>query len=170
MPKKSNRQITWIISLVALLAVMVVVRATLVDCYRIPSVSMSPALLPGDRILVNRLAYRLRIPDMPWPMLSWSTPAHGDIVVFTAPRLEKVCVKRVIGLPGDQIDIDGRSILVPQGQYFVTGDNRAQSIDSRCFGCVDETRIIGRATHVLASVDPTNHFLPRWSRFCQRLN
>jgi signal peptidase I len=60
-------------------------------------------------------------------------------------------------------------IQVPTGQYFVMGDNRDESGDSRVFGFVPSDSIVGRATAVAASVDPSNHYLPRWQRFLRAL-
>jgi signal peptidase I len=58
---------------------------------------------------------------------------------------------------------------VPTGQYFVMGDNRDNSLDSRWFGFVDRVRILGRATAVAISVDPENYYMPRWHRFFRSL-
>ena len=59
--------------------------------------------------------------------------------------------------------------VVPEGSYFVMGDNRGHSRDSRIFGFVSRRQIVGRATAVVLSIDREQHFLPRWNRFFHRL-
>jgi len=140
------------------------VRAYVVQSYLIPSASMEPTLMVGDRILVNKLSYHLH------------GVGRGDIVVFATPPKEaaadtsiKDLVKRVIGLPGDVISskggrvyIDGKVLVepwlrpgtvtmdlarqtVPPNEYFVMGDNRSDSHDSRYFGPIPRSLIVGRA-------------------------
>lgn len=145
--------------LIAILLVFVIIRPFVVQAFYIPSPSMVPSLLPGDRILVNKFVYRL------------NAPKRGDVIVFDAPRAAldedgapKDFVKRLVGLPGDKILIrsgegvfvNGRLLedppgvplpsydwpldaygfacdepyAVPAGTYFVLGDNRNVSHDS----------------------------------------
>jgi signal peptidase I len=125
---------------------------------RVESISMQPTLYPGDYVIVNKLAYRLK-----------GSPDRGDVIVFRYPPNPAAIpyIKRVIGLPGDQIHIaDGRVSVngqlvvepylvvptnrggdwsVPEGQLFVMGDNRNNSSDSRSWGFVPLENIIGRA-------------------------
>jgi signal peptidase I len=123
---------------------LVLVRGTLFDVYRVPSGSMRPTLAAGDRILVNHLAYGLRIPLAGRPLATWGGPDRGDVVVFRSPADGRSTVKRVVGLPGDRIG----PLTVPAGQYFVIGDDRDRSIDSRRYGCVDGRNIVGRVVGV----------------------
>lgn len=131
-------------------------------CY-IPSESMTPTLQVGDRIIVEKLSYRLR------------SPQRGDIVVFSATpelrsqNLKDDLVKRIIGLPGDTIVIQAGKVFlngkriaepylqeppnysygsatVPQNQYFVLGDNRSHSYDSHLWGFLPKQNLIGHAT------------------------
>jgi signal peptidase I len=152
------------------LVLAVGVRTYVAQMFYIPSGSMLPTLQIGDRIVVDKLSYRLH-------------PVHrGDVVVFRRPPLEHAnysdLVKRVIGLPGEtvssvdgQVYIDGKPLdepwlpephplsapspvaygfslshpyAVPAGEYFVMGDNRTNSEDSRFFGPISENLIVGK--------------------------
>lgn len=138
-----------------------------VQIYSIPSASMAPTLLPGDRILVTRY---LR-----------ADPEPGDVIVFVSPvNGEETLVKRVVGEAGDLIEsrqgrlvIGGRTppepylaeaaatgeisaLIVPADCYFVLGDNRRDSVDSRSWGVVRRSAIQGRARMILwSSSDPS---------------
>ncbi|HXG59641.1 MAG TPA: signal peptidase I [Thermoanaerobaculia bacterium] len=106
--------------------------------YAIPSSSMEPALQVGDRILVT--PYR--------PPFFDAEPARGDVVVFRSPLDPgELLVKRIAGLPGDLVE----SQIVPAGHYFVFGDNRRDSVDSRRWGPLPRHLIVGRARLVLWS-------------------
>jgi len=118
---------------------------------------MRPDLVTGDRLLADKLTYRLH------------SPQRGDVVIFYYPRdPQQIYVKRVIGLPGETVQIadgdvyiDGRRIrepyrvyqahgsmsprVVPANDYFVMGDNRDVSDDSRYWGCLPKQEIIGKA-------------------------
>ncbi len=123
---------------------------------RVENVSMRPTLEPGQFLLVNRVSYKL------------GNPHIGDIIVFHAPGVSDMdYIKRVVGLPGDQVRIDQGMIYVndrplyepyiseqpnytgswtvPEGEYFVLGDNRNNSSDSHLWGFVPEEDIVGRA-------------------------
>ena len=139
-----------------------------VSVYSIPSGSMQPSLEVGDHILVT--PYR------------WSTPKRGEIVVFRAPSDgSQLMVKRVIGVPGDLIDTSGGRVrigghtiaepyllvqaktgaisaqLVPSDSFFVMGDNREDSLDSRGWGTLPRDLVIGRVRMVLWSSDGGDH-------------
>jgi signal peptidase I len=148
----------------ALLSLVIIV--FVVQAFFIPSGSMEPTLRTGDRILVAKFVYRL------WPV------RRGDIIVFRYPlNPNKDFVKRVVGLPGDRVEIkdglvriNGRPLhevyptalpggdracasnygpeVVPRGAVFVLGDNRCNSEDSRFFGFVPIKNIVGRALAV----------------------
>lgn len=133
-----------------------------IHIYSIPSVSMAPCLEAGDQIIVTRYIR--------------SAPQRGDVIVFRSPaKADELMVKRVVALPGEHIDsrlgrvrIDGRTLpepyvlriatsgaiqsqTVPDGAYFVMGDNRESSLDSRVWGVVPRSTIVGRARLVLWS-------------------
>jgi len=147
--------------LLAVLLMALGMKAFAVESFRVPSESMSPTVEIGDRFVVNKLGYKL------------SDPSPGDIVVFDRPEDAPVqddrLVKRVVATGGQSLEfrsgqllIDGLPlaepylaagsftddfgpITVPAGQYFVAGDNRARSIDSRVFGPIDRSLIVGQA-------------------------
>jgi signal peptidase I len=156
-------------SSLAILAALALLVGSVAEVNRVPSASMRPTLLEGDRIWVNKLAYALHIPFTTIALLEWAAPERGDVVVFFAPGDSKRCVKRVIGAPGDRVDIGGQSVLVPQRHYFVLGDNRNQSVDSRCFGCVQQEQIVGKVTGMVISFDRANCYWPRWPRFLRSI-
>jgi signal peptidase I len=151
----------WVAVIAAALIIALVLRATVVQTFYIPSPSMEPTLLKDDRILVNKLSYKMH-------------PVHrGDIVVFTTPpnvdKSYKDLVKRVVGLPGETVQgkdgkvyINGQPLaepylpattqttdfgpeVVPPNSYWVMGDNRTQSVDSRVFHAIKKSTIVGRA-------------------------
>ena len=91
------------------------VRSSLADWNDVPTGSMKPTILEGDRIYVNKLAYDLKIPFTLVHAVSWQDPQRGDIVVFRSPADGKRLVKRVVGLPGDVISMD-------QNRLFLNGE------------------------------------------------
>lgn len=96
------------------IAVLVVFsfRSSFADWNDVPSASMEPTILVGDRIFVNKLAYDLKFPFTRWHLVTWGGPHRGDVVVFFAPQDGRRMVKRVIGLPGDTIAVvDNRLII-----------------------------------------------------------
>jgi signal peptidase I len=207
--------------------VMFAVRSSLADWNDVPTGSMKPTILEGDRVFVNKLAYDLKVPFTTLHLAKWSSPHRGDIVVFYSPKDGTRLVKRTIGLSGDVVELrdnrllingeqveykpiaeellrdtapldrassiyaseqlPGRSHLVagipavsakrdfgpyhvPDGSYFMMGDNRDDSFDSRYFGAVKRDRIVGRATAVVASLDHGHYLKPRWDRFFTSLD
>jgi signal peptidase I len=212
--------------LLILALVMFSIRSSLADWNDVPSGSMRPTILEGDRIFVNKLAYDLKVPFTTLHIAEWSNPQRGDIAVFYSPHDEKRLVKRVVGLPGDTIELRNNALVingqlveyqpiaeellrdipanaragrvfaseqlpgqthavagnpalpamrsfapyrVPEGQYFMMGDNRDDSYDSRYWGPVERKRIVGRATAVVMSLDKSNYWIPRWQRFFSTL-
>jgi signal peptidase I len=153
--------VEWIAIVVGALAVALLVKTFLIQAFYIPSLSMYPTLQKGDRVLVNKLSYDLH--DV----------HRGDIVVFERPPGQesaiKDLIKRVVGLSGESIEahdgavyIDGKKLdepylvdgvttenlplqKVPKDKIFVMGDNRGDSADSRVFGPIPESTIVGRA-------------------------
>lgn len=163
--------VEWVSVIVGAVLLALVVKFFLLQAFYIPSPSMYPTLKNGDRVLVNKLSYRLHDVN------------RGDVVVFERPESEAAStipdlIKRVIGLPGDSVAFDDGHVfingtqleepylppgvtttadfapnhcpldapcLVPAGDVWVMGDNRNDSKDSRYFGPIPESSIVGRA-------------------------
>ena len=182
-------------SLAPVLGIVLVLRSFIAEPFQIPSKSMVPTLKVGDYILVNKWIYGVRLPVLHTKIIDVSLPERGDVMVFYPPHQDRYFIKRVIGLPGDKVNlikgqlfINGekmaqkayidepaapRSVLmmedlgstehlmqrrnlptrlslnfsttVPAGHYFMMGDNRDNSSDSRVWGPVPENRIVGKA-------------------------
>jgi signal peptidase I len=90
---------------VAFVVVMLVFRSAVADWNQVPSGSMLPSILVGDRIVVDKLAYDLRVPFTLLRVASWRAPERGDVVTFTSPENDMLMVKRIIGLPGDEVSM-----------------------------------------------------------------
>lgn len=208
--------------LLVMVLLLCALRSAVADWNDVPTGSMKPTIMEGDRVFVNKLAYDLKVPFTTWHIAQWDNPKRGDVVVFFSPADEKRLVKRVVGLPGDRIELRNNELLVngeaeqyeplsqkvvdelpareqshhqfaieelarhahpvmatpelnaprtfgpivvPEGKYFMMGDNRDNSYDSRFYGCVERSRIVGRATSVVISLDLNHHYSPRWHRF-----
>jgi signal peptidase I len=182
-------------SLAPVLGFVLVLRSLIAEPFQIPSKSMVPTLKVGDYILVNKWIYGVRLPVLHTKIIDVSLPERGDVMVFYPPHQDRYFIKRVIGLPGDKVNlikgqlfINGekmaqkayidepaapRSVVmtedlgstehlmqrrnlptrlslnfsttVPAGHYFMMGDNRDNSSDSRVWGPVPENRIVGKA-------------------------
>ena len=103
---------SWIFSILAALLVAGSFKSAIADWNVVPSGSMNPTILEGDRILVNKLAYDLKVPFTTRHLAQWSDPRRGDIVVFFSPQDGKRLVKRVVGLPGDAIALENNHLQV----------------------------------------------------------
>lgn len=97
-----------------LVAILLTFRSALADWYDVPSGSMQPTILEGERIFVNKLAYGLRVPFTGTRAATWREPRRGDVVTFPSPRDGVRLVKRVAALPGDLVAIRG-------GRLFLNG-------------------------------------------------
>ena len=99
-------------TLVIFLAVMVVFRSAIADWNQVPTGSMQPTILEGDRILVNKLAYDLKVPFTTWHIAEWDDPKRGEIVTFYSPDDEKLLIKRVMGVPGDVVKMRNNQLFI----------------------------------------------------------
>ena len=152
-------------SLIVFLVLMGLFRSSFADWNDVPSGSMEPTILPGDRILVDKLAYDLRAPLLGTRLATFADPARGDIVVFASEAADKRLVKRVIGLPGDLVALqDNRLWLNGEAIAWVdpeTGDGTLE-ITERLPGAPHRMRV---QTHPSprASFDavrvPADHYL-----------
>ncbi len=200
-------------------------RTAIADWNPVPSGSMHPNILEGDVVLVNRLAYDLKLPLTDRVLVQLGDPQRGDIVTFTSPRDGVRLIKRIVAIPGDRIAMRDKQLIlngqaaryatlalpaesdtldapwqaqgrleqlagqahavqwlpgvpardnfaeltVPDGQYFMLGDNRDNSADSRYIGLVPRRLLIGKAVRVLLSVNILGAWQPRLARFGQAL-
>lgn len=201
----------WMESLAIALFIALILRSFLVEAFRIPSGSMIPTLLVGDHLFVNKYVYGLMLPFVNKRIVEWGEPKRGEVIVFVYPNdPDKDYIKRVIGLPGDRVTVDGEDVyvngekiqqsealkvenmdglegtpqeyerhqvslgdakfnvvyrknryrksqdyIVEDRHYFVMGDNRDNSSDSRVWGQVPADNIKGRAIVVWWSSDDT---------------
>lgn len=166
MPRPARTRRLWLRWVLLGILAMLVLREMTFDINRVPSASMLPTLQIGDRVVVNRLAYGLRVPFSTSFCINWSRPRRFDVVVFYPPGYNRLFVKRIVGLPGETVEVQGGEVSVPQGCYFVLGDFHEGSKDSRDFGCVPVSRIVGRVEGVAFSLDPMSSYLPRADRWC----
>jgi signal peptidase I len=207
-------------------AIVAPFKSAIADWNWVPTGSMKPTILEGDLVMVNKLAYDLKVPFTLQRLSSWSDPKRDEIVVFFSPKDGTRLVKRVIGVPGDTIEMrenvltvngeqlgyeagdaaqfgselyedsapmlaleksDANShwmltlpsrmaprsfppVKVPEGQYFMMGDSRDNSLDSRFFGFVPREKIVGRTSRVLVSLDKNHYGVPRLTRTLSALD
>ncbi len=97
---------------VAFLFLMVVFRSAVADWNYIPSDSMNPTLIAGDRVLVNKLAYSLRLPLTKVHLSTWAQPQAGDVVTFDSPQDELNLIKRVVGVAGDEVAMWDNQLII----------------------------------------------------------
>ena len=203
-------------ALIVALLLALFIRGFVVQAFKIPSESMLDTLLVGDHLLVTKFTYGIQWPFSDKVAVPMGDPKRGEIIVFRYPvDPDKDFIKRVIGVPGDVVEIKAKQVFVngqlqeepfvrhtepvavpnphmpevnqdpdkyfdrnsftwkrdwmpkttvPAGQYFVMGDNRDHSYDSRFWGFVSREAIRGRALIIYWSWDFTNGLTIRWDR------
>ena len=130
-------------------------RTFVVQGVHIPSGSMSPALVAGDHALVGKLIYQTPRTGPLAPFRPSRAVRRGDVVVFRSPSDPgTLLVKRCVGLPGEVVSVTAHPVSVPRGHYFVLGDDRQGSYDSRDFGPIPHAALVGRVTLVYWSLRP----------------
>jgi signal peptidase I len=138
----------------AVILVLLAFRWSFADHYRVPTGSMLPTIQLGDDILTNKMAYDFKLPFTELSISRTGEPQRGDIIVFLFPKNESInFVKRVVGVPGDTVLIENTETIVPPDMYYVMGDNRDNSLDSRYWGFVPRKNIKGRALAVLWNIN-----------------
>jgi len=162
--------VDWGASFFPVLALVFILRGFLFEPFQIPSGSMIPTLEVGDFIVVSKFSYGVRLPVIGTKVIPVGAPERGDVAVFVPPHVDKYFIKRVIGIPGDRIKIENNQVWVndevysqklisnidtgnpygikiqfPEGEYFMMGDNRDNSEDSRAWGTVPEQNLVGQA-------------------------
>jgi signal peptidase I len=214
----------WLRPMALAAAIVLPIKSSIASWSYVPSGSMAPTIVPLEFVWVNALAYDLKLPFTRVHLAEWGAPERGDVVTFISPADGLRLVKRVVGLPGDTVElrndrlwINGTPLAyrpapagttarlesydrqnplfaqealgerthlimllpqrlalrtfgpltVPAGQYFVMGDNRDDSHDSRFIGGIARERILGRSSRVVLSFDQEHWLIPRLSRFFQ---
>ncbi len=183
-------------ALIVALILAFFIRSFVVQAFKIPSGSMLQTLQIGDHLLVTKFAYGVKIPFTHKMIIERPGPQQGDIVVFEFPEdPSKDFIKRVIGVPGDVIEIKDKQVfrngvllvepyiqhvdastsvprrdnfgpvMVPENKYFVMGDNRDESYDSRFWGFVERNTIEGKALILYWSWESLTNI--RWERIGQ---
>jgi signal peptidase I len=99
-------------TLILFLTVMVLFRSAIGDWNQVPTGSMKPTILEGDRVVVNKLAYDLKVPFTTLHLAEWDDPSYGEIVTFYSPADGKLLIKRVIGVPGDVIKMRNNQLYI----------------------------------------------------------
>ena len=162
-------------AIVIALAIAMFIRTFFVQAFKIPSGSMENTLAIGDHLLVSKFIYGTKLPFIGKEIMKVRDPERGDIIVFKFPKdPDRDLIKRVIGTPGDTVEIRHKKVFVngtpyatghelytdtqeqtsrdnfgpvtvPPRSYFVMGDNRDQSYDSRFWGFVPRASILGEA-------------------------
>ena len=194
-PKKKHIAREYAESIIVAVILALIIRTLVVQAFKIPSGSMEDTLAIGDHILVNKFIYGMKVPLVEKKFFKLRDPRRGDVIVFEYPEdASKDFIKRVIGTPGDTVEVKEKKVYVngllydnphevhkekdlfpkeqnprenmgpvkvPAGSYFMMGDNRDRSYDSRFWGFVKSDKVKGLAFIKYWSWD-NEHFWVRW--------
>jgi signal peptidase I len=194
-PKKKHIVREYAESIIVAVILALIIRTFIVQAFKIPSGSMEDTLAIGDHLLVNKFIYGMKIPFTDTRFWKLRDPRRGDVMVFEYPEdPSKDFIKRVIGTPGDTVEVKDKKVYVngqlyenphevhkekdlfpkeqnprdnmgpvkvPADSYFMMGDNRDRSYDSRFWGFVKSDKIKGLAFIKYWSWD-NEHFRVRW--------
>jgi signal peptidase I len=181
----SYRAAGWLTVLPMAMLLFLLLRTFVIEAFRIPSSSMEGTLLPGDFLLVNKWVYGAEIPFMSARLPALRAPQHADVVVFDWPvDPDKPFVKRLVGLPGDTLTMRNGAlvrngvtvqepylraardswgpVVVPARHFYVLGDNRTNSLDSRSWGFVPDSLLRGAPFLVYYSFVPDSTAAAPW--------
>ena len=173
--KRMQKTARFLLTLAVALVLMLCFRALAFTVCTVEGQGFAPQLHRGDRVLVNRWSYGLRVGGdgglFSYGRIGRQTPEKGDIVAFENPKnTDEVLLCRCKGLPGDTIVHDGQLMMVPglktcadADHYWLEAIGTAPTLDSRTLGFIAEEFIIGRATMVLYNHDPLQSLLNGWN-------
>ena len=165
----------WVKPILVVVVVLGSLRSSVADWNDVPTGSMKPTILEGDRIVVNKLAYDLKVPFAGWEIVRWGDPRRGDVVVCYSPEDGIRLVKRVIGLPGDRVEMRDNQLIIngePAGYGPLAADTVAQidpaeqvqhgfaseRIDSRSHAIMTTPAVPARR-HMAPVTVPQGHYL-----------
>ena len=192
MTNKNTRIIEYVEAIIVALFIAMFIRAFIIQPYTIPTGSMLNTLLVGDCVLVNKFIYGVKIPFTNDYFLNMNEPERGDVVVFEYPLEPNTdFIKRIVGLPGDTLTMRDKvlyvngikapepfvyysypgmtfpqdnfgPITIPEGEFFMMGDHRDDSRDSREWGTVKRNALVGKAWRFYWSWEGFSNI--RWER------
>ena len=102
----------WGFSVLIALIIATSFKSAIADWYVVPTGSMKPTIIEGDRVFVNKLAYDLKVPYTTWHIAEWDVPQRGAIVVFPSPADGTRLIKRIVGIPGDAVEMKNDQLII----------------------------------------------------------
>lgn len=159
-PKKKSKVREYAEALLSAVLIALFVRAFVVEAFKIPSKSMVPTLMVGDHIFVNKFVYGIRIPLLGKWIAHFREPERGEVVVFVYPKNESLdFIKRVVGLPGDKISIQGSDLYVNDAKV------ETQALEIEGINPKDNRQLLVKKPESLAKIFSTLPFYPDWQQY-----